>query len=443
MQSKIIITLLIALLTASNGALFAEGVEEHYNMSAEYIRTLNRTATADSADAAFYNPAGIVKLKDGLHINVSNQSLILDFSQDVEGTRYKSNTAVKSFPTAFAVYKQDNWGGYFSFTIPGGGGVMNYTRGNETTNFIYKNIAYHELFYGIEADKKFGDDPGKPIMSFTGLSYYPTITLGGAYAINKMFSFSLGYRLVYALNQSKISVNWLQYDSSVPGRATDISVLFDIQETAITHSAVLGANISPTDNINIGLKYEMRSPLELETKVNQKYIKVAGADVTELAEQNAPGMLPADGKKRRRDIPSLIAAGFSYMITPELRTEVDLICYLNKYSTLDDGTGYKQNFRNSYDSGFTLEYAVTKTLKASLGFLYVRIQAKQADYGLSENPSLDGYGISGGIRYEPIKDLLINIGLLKSFFIEAMNSKNTTLNKDVWDAGLSVEYRFL
>jgi long-chain fatty acid transport protein len=440
MRSTIIITLLMASLTASNGALYAEGVEEHYNMSAEYIRTLNRTATADSADAAFYNPAGIVKLKDGLHINVSNQSLILDFSQDVEGTRYKSNTAVKSFPTAFAVYKQDNWGGYFTFTIPGGGGVMNYNKGNESTYFIFKQIAYNPT---LQALGTWGDTPMNLHMSFTGLSYYPTLTIGGAYEVNKIFSFSLGYRFVYAINQSKISVNWQQYQSATPANKTEFSVLFDLEETAITHSGVMGINISPTDNINIGIKYEMKSPLELKTKVNQKYIVIAGTDYTEIAEGFAPGMLPANGKKRNRDIPSLLAMGISYMITPDLRIETDLICYLNKYSTLDDGTGYKQNYRNSYDTGFTFEYTVTKTIKASLGFLYVRIQAKQADYGLSENPSLDGYGVSGGIRYEPIKDLLINIGLLKSFFIEAVNSKQTTLNKDVWDAGLGVEYRFL
>ena len=44
--------------------LFAGGILTNANQSASYIRMLARDASTE-ADAAYYNPAGLVKLSDG------------------------------------------------------------------------------------------------------------------------------------------------------------------------------------------------------------------------------------------------------------------------------------------------------------------------------------------------------------------------------------------
>ncbi|MBL0095221.1 MAG: hypothetical protein IPP46_01100 [Bacteroidetes bacterium] len=45
------------------------------NLSAEWVRTPARNAATDASDIVVYNPAGLVRLNNGFHINVGNQSL--------------------------------------------------------------------------------------------------------------------------------------------------------------------------------------------------------------------------------------------------------------------------------------------------------------------------------------------------------------------------------
>ena len=46
--------------------LWAGGIDNKTNWSVEYLRILNRNAATDSADAVAYNPAGVMKMDEGL-----------------------------------------------------------------------------------------------------------------------------------------------------------------------------------------------------------------------------------------------------------------------------------------------------------------------------------------------------------------------------------------
>jgi len=46
------------------------------NMSAKWVRMNARNAAFDGADIVNYNPAGLVKLSDGFHFSLNNQSLL-------------------------------------------------------------------------------------------------------------------------------------------------------------------------------------------------------------------------------------------------------------------------------------------------------------------------------------------------------------------------------
>ncbi|MCX8125204.1 MAG: hypothetical protein N3F66_13735 [Spirochaetes bacterium] len=80
MQSHHIFTQLCALLLCivlSQAMIFANELFQEDgilpNHSAEYVRTLNRNASVD-ADAAFYNPAGLPYMQEGLYIMYSSQT---------------------------------------------------------------------------------------------------------------------------------------------------------------------------------------------------------------------------------------------------------------------------------------------------------------------------------------------------------------------------------
>ena len=45
------------------------------NMSAKWIRANARNAALDGADIVNYNPAGLVKLNDGMYFSLNNQTL--------------------------------------------------------------------------------------------------------------------------------------------------------------------------------------------------------------------------------------------------------------------------------------------------------------------------------------------------------------------------------
>ena len=122
-MKKLFVFLCVAgLIAASASPLFAGGIDNKTNWSAEYIRTLNRNAATDSADIVSYNPAGVMKMEDGLFGNLSVQYINKDYTNKVDGTDLDS-TEPSFLPGLFALYKQDKWAGFFAFTIPGGGGM--------------------------------------------------------------------------------------------------------------------------------------------------------------------------------------------------------------------------------------------------------------------------------------------------------------------------------
>ena len=50
----------------------AGGIFVNSQQSAEYVRLFNRNAATDNADIAYYNMAGLTKMKDGQYLNGSN-----------------------------------------------------------------------------------------------------------------------------------------------------------------------------------------------------------------------------------------------------------------------------------------------------------------------------------------------------------------------------------
>ncbi|MDA3817479.1 MAG: hypothetical protein PF486_08895, partial [Prolixibacteraceae bacterium] len=70
-MKKITLSLLLTLVISFS---FAGGLLTNANQSTQYVRTLSRNAST-SIDAAYYNPAGLSKLDNGLYLSVHNQSI--------------------------------------------------------------------------------------------------------------------------------------------------------------------------------------------------------------------------------------------------------------------------------------------------------------------------------------------------------------------------------
>ena len=67
-------------------SLQAGGIINKQNLSADYIRTLNRNAATDMADAAAFNPAGTAMMQDGLYLKADAIYLWKDYSNQMPST---------------------------------------------------------------------------------------------------------------------------------------------------------------------------------------------------------------------------------------------------------------------------------------------------------------------------------------------------------------------
>ena len=187
---------LSCLLTLAASPLYAGGIINKQNQSADYMRTLNRSAATDYPDIAVYNPAGIMKMENGAYGKIDAMYFSKDYSNDVPGFGKLSSDTPSVIPGAFALYKHDRWAGFFAFTVPAGGGELDYKDGDARTVALAQGVAANANFQLGNA--------GVPSTLFTTRSMpwsfevkQSTVlgfTLGGSFALNDMWSFAAGLR---------------------------------------------------------------------------------------------------------------------------------------------------------------------------------------------------------------------------------------------------------
>ena len=392
----------------------AGAIDNKTNWSVEYIRTFNRNAATDYADAAAYNPAGTTKLEDGLYLNASLQYLAKDYSNTYLGTEY-SQDEPSLIPGVFAVYTRDRWAGYFAFTNTGGGGAIDYKNGTKTA--IQQATMISNLLPGIPPAP-----PGSWSITSTrakGESYYLSYTFGGAYEINDMFSVSLGVRYVDAYREQKVSAT---FSNPFLGPLGSAAVDVEYEENANGWGGIIGLNITPNDKWNIGLRYETLTDLNFKTDVI--------IDDTHTV---------VDGSKRSRDLPAIIAAGVSYRFFKNFRTEVNLTYYLNEGA---DWEGAQDGVDNGYDLGIAFEYTLNPQWKFSLGYMFTYLGV-EADNINAEVPELDANTVGGGFAYAPTPDWALNFGIGNTFYNEESSPTDATAyKKNVFFVAFGAQYKF-
>lgn len=388
----------------------AGGIDSKTNWSVEYFRTLNRNAATDYADIAVYNPAGTVKRDDGLYFNISFQYLFKDFSNTYLGTEYESNEPTL-IPGVFAIYKQDRWSLFGAITNTGGGGAVDFDKGSKSA------VQQATLIGGLSGLTAGGYTIDRT--NLFGESFYISYTVGGAYQINDMISFSLGARLINASKET--DANFFYTHPLGPPLAPDVALNVDYKETAEGWGGIVGLNISPTDDLNIGLRYESVTALNFKTKVLR----------------DDTGTLVA-GSKARRDLPALLGLGVSYRFSKKLRAETNLTYYFEKNA---DWEGAEDNVDNSFDLGLSLEYMLNPRWTLSCGYVFAK-GGMPVDEMLPENPELDAHSVAAGFAFAATPKLDLNFGVGNAFYVSETQSDGTELEKNIFYMALGLEYKF-
>jgi long-chain fatty acid transport protein len=422
MSNRLIRCGLIVLVLGLASPLYAGGIINKQNLSADYIRTLNRNAAYDSADATVYNPAGVMRMDNGLYVKADAIYIHKKYTNaDVKiaalgpagnfGTLDAKQPSL--IPGFFALYKQDKWAGFFAVTIPGGGGKVEYETGNARTAVLGANFA---ALIGV---------PFKSAIEAE--SAYTAYTLGGAFKISDSLSLAGGARYVDA---------YQKFTGYAAGALNKVSV--DIKRTDTSWNYFLGLNYAPIKELNIGLLYMANTPLNFKSEATDTS---PGAAISKSVGW-------ANGTYEREDLPGYLALGISYFLIPDkLRVETDLTYYFEGDAKFE-GSRFA-DAGDSFDAGLMAEYIFTPQWKMSVGYLYTNIRGMTSDNMLTEAPELDAKSISIGAVWSPIERLSLTLGATKNWYnserkavTDSRGPVGTGLEKDVWGLSFGVQYRF-
>jgi long-subunit fatty acid transport protein len=445
--------------------LFAGGIVTNTNQSAAWVRWLVRDASL-GIDAVYYNPAGLSKLGNGFHLSLNNQfifqtqTITCDYPY-LNGTpkSYEANVKALLYPDIFAAYNIGKFSFSFGVVPIGGGGSADFADGiasfeipvSNLDTILSYNLAGVDGFVQGQTgtDPHYRDVTGYSLKAaLNGSSVYLGFQGNVSYAINDFIQVALGARYVtvnntyeghltdihimapdqyggeqppgqymYLVADGVESVNsflamMLRQSAAELTAATEDGYV-NVTQKGSGWTGIVSVNISPSENLNIALKYEHHTKIELTNETS----------VDSFA------MFP-DGAKSRADLPGMLSAGVQYRLMDRLTLQAGFHYYLDKTAyygktAIDsltgqpviepDGISFKQvdnrDFMdgNTWELGLGAEFMITKRLGVSAGYLHVTTGANEKyqsaiGYSLSTNT----YG--GGLVYNFTDKIQLNLG---------------------------------
>lgn len=411
---------LFAILSLSYSSIFAGGILTNTNQSAHFARMMAREASTQ-IDAAYTNPAGLVKLNDGFHISFSNQSAYQ--TRKITTTfapfagfggsptkEFKGNTSAPLIPSLQAAYKKGPWVFSMNLAITGGGGKATFNHG--LPSFEAPIALMPLLLTSNTPSIKTTQYSVDAYMRGSSLIY--GVQFGGSYAINDMFSVYGGFRLNIVNNgyegyMKDIEINPITQANptgeliSAPQFFTNIGKNdlaaatsnreIDNKQSGWGVAPIIGLNFN-NNGLNIGMKYEFKTALDVESKT------INGKDGGLAQFKN--------GVNTPHDIPALFSAGVSYQFLPKLSASLGYHHFFDSDAKMADG---KEKFidggTNEYLAG--IEYRIDRIFLVSAGGQITRYGVTD-DFQKDLSFSLNSYSIGFGGAANISEKVVLNVG---------------------------------
>ncbi|NQV30273.1 MAG: aromatic hydrocarbon degradation protein, partial [Candidatus Marinimicrobia bacterium] len=198
---------------------FGGGMVENTNQSAEQIRMMARGASTD-LDAVFFNPAGLTKLDNGMHLYLSSQTItqtrtITSDVASLNSNTFEGTTFAPVFPNFYFAYKMDKLVLSAGFVPIGGGGSAIFDKGLPSFEAPASVIPSSLSAAGIPTTAYSTD------VEFNGSSTYLGGTASASYAINDMISVSVGAHFFSASNTYEGHLKDIMINPNYPAAGAD------------------------------------------------------------------------------------------------------------------------------------------------------------------------------------------------------------------------------
>ncbi|MCK4923098.1 MAG: outer membrane protein transport protein, partial [Bacteroidales bacterium] len=205
----------------------------------------------------------------------------------------------------------------------------------------------------------------------------------------------------------------------------------DIEQTATGITPIVGINISPAENLNIGIKYEFATELEFTNLVNDNKDILLAFTAT-----GTPVYMFNDGSTFRGDMPAMLSVGVDYGISEKLGVSVGTHYYFDKtadYGRKIDGlyvTNEEVIDNNFIEVAAGVQYALNEKLVVSTGFLMAKTGVTE-DYSTDLSYSLTSNTIGLGAGYQLNDMMMLNLGFGNTFYTEGSKTMKRILPDDI------------
>jgi len=445
-MKKIFYVFPIIILSLTGGRSYASRLHQedgiYNNHSAEYVRTLNRNASID-ADAAFYNPAGLVFTeKTGLYVMFSSQTYYkkrlhsMDYTGlNVEGyttgfqhtlnsqagfltnrtvgsidgnNSYYAEVTAPILPDLSVAYhgntKGHEWATYLHVGVMQAAPDFTYPKGLAVVD--WGNLAVAETLYHVSG----GTDP---LTSYTyevnnavRTEYFVGATIGAAYKIVEWLSAGLGLRYIYATGAQSITVRDPHFTTANhSGFETTLNTdtnaglsdwKINTEYTGHGFGLITSVDFRPVDKLFIAFRHEYYAPMTAAKKTNKFMAptNIEGSGQLDIFKdgsgntmEDGRGYYGARGSRKLiLTYPQSLSFGLSYNIIRQLRFEVSGDMYFRPYVKMN------KNYK-----------VVDYILGGPTPVPVYESSNREDDFNI-------GYRVGGCLEYAPIECWKISVG---------------------------------
>lgn len=411
-----------------------------FSPSASYLRMQSMAIVPNSIDAAYYNPAGLAGLDNGLYFDLGYQVMAKTVKHEMARMGGEDTEPSLFIPQFAAAFKKGSGAFFLSLCMPEGVERAYYNRpkgGMPLVSYFSLDLDPVQMatLRGAGLTVPLGSMELPMITWVKANRYWLQGRIGGSFSLHELFAVTGGVSCSYFEGDHSAGVlNWGSVDK--------------IEKVAVGWSGFFGIMLGKPEGAMLAVLYSTQV-IARGTEKNVKY------NYTRVMEERLPDYLliglnwPTSDKTAVRLSYRVDFSGERNFGTRNLLTRSHELGYLDwlmvarsaaawsAFPLIATGNAqnYKHRVRHSFGAG--IEFPI-KGIIASAGLSY----SSQEKYPRAQNPldpDLQRVGIGAGVRINASKSIVVDTGTAYYFYItDRMLYNSIRMERGAWMMGLSV-----